>query len=65
MLINQSINLINNNDNNDNNNNGKNNNNNFFNLQVTNSPSRLRFEANLSRKTSELFRAQSRLDELN
>ena len=34
---------------------GYNNNNNkhFFNLQVANSPSRLRFEANLSRESSE------------
>ena len=34
---------------------GSNNNNNkhFFNLQVANSPSRLRFEANLSRESSE------------
>ena len=34
---------------------GNNNNNNkhFFNLQVANSPSRLRFEANLSRESSE------------
>ena len=30
-----------------------NNNKNFFNLQVANSPSRLRFEANLSRESSE------------
>ena len=30
-----------------------NNNKHFFNLQVTNSPSRLRFEANLSRESSE------------
>ena len=33
--------------------NNNNNNKHFFNLQVANSPSRLRFEANLSRKSSE------------
>ena len=36
-----------------NNNNNNNNNKHFFNLQVANSPSRLRFEANLSRESSE------------
>ena len=35
------------------NNNNNNNNKHFFNLQVANSPSRLRFEANLSRESSE------------
>ena len=34
-------------------NNNNNNNKHFFNLQVANSPSRLRFEANLSRESSE------------
>ena len=34
-------------------NNNNNNNKNFLNLQVANSPSRLRFEANLSRESSE------------
>ena len=33
--------------------NNNNNNKHFFNLQVANSPSRLRFEANLSRESSE------------
>ena len=48
-------NYINNNKNNDDKNTNNNNNNNkhFFNLQVANSPSRLRFEANLSRESSE------------
>ena len=36
-----------------NNNNNNNNNKHFFNLQVANSPSRLRFEANLPRESSE------------
>ena len=38
---------------NNNNNNNNNNNKHFFNLQVAYSPSRLRFEANLSRESSE------------
>ena len=38
---------------NDLNNNNNNNNKTFFDLQVANSPSKLRFEANLSRKDSQ------------
>ena len=38
---------------NNNNNNNNNNKKHFFNFQVANSPSRLRFEANLSRESSE------------
>ena len=37
----------------------------FFNVQVAKSPSRLRFETNLSREKSDICRAQSRSDESN
>ena len=45
--------------------NNRHNNNNIFNLQDANSPSRLWFEANLSRERSELYRARSRPNESN
>ena len=38
----------------------------FFNLQVTNSPSRLRFEANLSRESSECIEhSQDQMSHIN
>ena len=37
----------------------------FFNLQVAESPNRLRFEANLSRERSQSYKTQSKPDESN
>ena len=49
-----------------NNNNNNNNNKHFFNLQVANSPSRLRFEANLSRESSECTEhSQDQMSQIN
>ena len=43
-----------------------NNNKHFFNLQVANSPSRLRFEANLSRESSECTEhSQDKMSQIN
>ena len=43
-----------------------NNNKHFFNLQVANSPSRLRFEANLSRESSECTEhSQDQMSQIN
>ena len=48
------------------NNNNNNNNKHFFNLKVTNSPSRLWFEANLSRESSEYIeQSQDQMSEIN
>ena len=48
------------------NNNNNNNNKHFFNLQVANSPSRLRFEANLSRERSECTEhSQNQMSQVN
>ena len=47
-------------------NNNNNNNKHFFNLQVANSPSRLRFEANLSRESSECTEhSQDQMSQIN
>ena len=47
-------------------NNNNNNNKHFFNLQVANSPSRLRFEANLSRESSECIEhSQDQTSQIN
>ena len=46
--------------------NNNNNNKHFFNLQVANSPSRLRFEANLSRESSECTEhSQDQMSQIN
>ena len=45
--------------------NNNNNNNKFFYLQVAKSPNRLRFQANLPRARSQLYKAQSGPDKSN